>query len=82
MAHIVISMLPTCILGPCSILKLIIPQALSFLAFQWLIALAYSFLAAALALGFGISDFSSFPEVNHQRPLDFRALMASILHDS
>jgi len=69
-------------LGPAGSATSQLLQALSFLSSQWLIALAYSFLAAAVTLGFGISGFSSFPEATHQRPLAFKALVMSSFYDS
>lgn len=79
---VAISMFPMWTRGPCSVLKVIIPQALSFLSSHVRRSLAYSLLAADVALGGGIPGCSSFPEVTHQRPLDFSPLVMSILHDS
>ena len=79
---VAISMFPMWTRGPCSALKVIIPQALSFLSSQVRRSLAYSLLAVDVASDGGIPGFSSFPEVTHQRPFDFNALVMSILHDS
>ncbi len=76
------SILAICTLGPCSMLKVITPQALSFLSSQLRIVLTYFFLAAVLDSESGITGFSSFPEVTHQRPLAFRVLVISTFHDS
>ncbi len=46
------------------------------------VSLVYSLLAAVVTLNGGITGIFSFPEMIHQRPLDFSALVISILHDS